>query len=127
MSTMLAICAQGYRATIEEQDDTVVWLIHLLQRNGIGTAILLRGSAVNYANAAQQPVAVSFGAWTQSHPADLARDLTRYQAEGGRVLAVREDLAAYGITDAELIDGVTVVARDEIATVVSEYDSVSIW
>ena len=95
MASLLCICDQGYRASVEEQDDTVVWMAHMLQKNDTPTALLLRGSAVNYANKAQRSVPVQFGEWKQAHPADFPRDLSRFQADGGKLLVLAEDLAEF--------------------------------
>ncbi|MCO4747551.1 MAG: hypothetical protein KC912_22310 [Proteobacteria bacterium] len=128
MASLLCICDQGYRASIEEQDDTAVWMAHMLQRNeGTSTALLLRASAVNYAFTGQKPTGVAFGSWTQSHPADLARDLKRFQADGGRVFAISEDLAKRGLGGADLIDDVTTIPAAGVAALVAEFDMVSFW
>jgi len=128
MASLLCICDQGYRASIEEQDDTVVWMAHMLQRNeGTTTALLLRGSAVNYANKAQQSVPVTFGGWTQGHPADFPRDLERFRADGGTVYVLDEDLKSRGLTADDLVDGVHTVQNAGLAGLVAEYDHVSFW
>jgi sulfur relay (sulfurtransferase) DsrF/TusC family protein len=128
MASLLCIADQGYRASVEEQDDTVVWIAHMLQNNeGTTTALLLRGSAVNYANKAQQSVGVTFGAWKQSHPADFPRDLARFQADGGTLYVLADDLAKRGLSESDLIDGAAIVERSKLGGLVSEYDLVSFW
>jgi len=127
MTSLLCICDQGYRASIEEQDDTVVWMTHMLQKSNTSTALLLRGSAVNYANKAQQSVGVTFGDWKQLHPADFPRDLQRYRADGGRVMVVEEDVVARGLGKDDLVEGATLVKRGDIAKIASEFDHISFW
>lgn len=128
MASLLCICDQGYRASVEEQDDTAVWLAHMLQRQeGTTTALLLRGSMVNYASATQKPTAVSFGSWSQAHPADLARDLQRFQSDGGRVFALADDLSNRGLSASDLIADVDVIGAHEVAGLVAEFDMVSFW
>ena len=128
MTSILCICDQGYRASIEEQDDTVVWMAHMLQRDdAMQVALMLRGTAVNYANKAQRSVGVSFGKWVQAHPADFPRDLERFISDGGRVFAMYEDLAKRGLSADDLIPGVVPVERGNVAGLVAEYDNVSFW
>ena len=127
MKSFISIFDLGYRATVEEQDDTIIWMTHMLQKSGVQGALLLRGSAVNYASKHQRSVPVTFGNWTQKHPADLARDLQRFQGEGGRVFALQKDLERRAIDTDELIDGVTTVEGDAVAGLLAEYDLVFNW
>lgn len=128
MTSVLCICDQGYRATTEEQDDTVIWIAHMLQREeATSVAVLLRGTAVNYANRAQESVGVTFGDWTQAHPADFPRDLARFQADGGTVLVSASDLSRYGLTEADLVPDITIVEDNELAGLVADHDMVSFW
>ena len=128
MAKFLSICDQGYRATVEEQDDTIVWISHMLIRNeGTEGSLLLRGSAVNYLVADQGAPPVSFGEWTQQHPAQPARDLQRFQADGGTVYALSDDLNARGIRPDELIDGVRLLEFDDLAGLLAEHPLVHGW
>ena len=127
MTSLLCICEQGYRASVEEQDDTVIWMTHMLQKNGVKTALLLRSSATNYANLGQQSVGVQFGDWKQAHPADFPRDLARYRADGGVVFVLKEDVASYGLSETDLVEGVAIISRASVAGLVSEYDQISFW
>ena len=128
MASLLCICDQGYRASVEEQDDTVIWMAHMLQREDNTTvSLVLRGSTVNYASHSQRSVGVTFGDWTQAHPADFPRDLARFREDGGRVFALASDLTRYGLTDTDLVEGVTLVEDAGVADLVAEHDFVSFW
>ena len=128
MNSLLCICDQGYRASVEEQDDTVVWMAHMLQKQDDTSAtLLLRGSAVNYANKAQRSVPVTFGEWTQKQPADFPRDLSRFVGDGGRVFALAEDLDSHGLSEGDLVEGVQILSGQGIAALVIEHDHVSFW
>ena len=123
----LQIVATAYRATLEEQDDTIIWLTHVLRGAGAELALLLRGNAVNYAVAAQQPVALAIGDWRQSHPPALAADLNGLRNKGVDVFAVTEDLEERGITSAQLIDSVTLVSRARLVELVGGFDRIWHW
>ncbi|MFT4627714.1 MAG: hypothetical protein ACI8PZ_006401 [Myxococcota bacterium] len=128
MASLLCIVDQGYRATVEEQDDTAVWMAHMLQRcEGTRTTLVLRGSAVNYANPACMPIGVEFGEWSQAHPADLGRDLVQYSADGGRVFAIAEDVSARGLSATDLLECVDVVPASRLSALVAEHDNTSFW
>jgi sulfur transfer complex TusBCD TusB component (DsrH family) len=123
----LQIVATAYRATLEEQDDTIIWLTHVLRGAGAELALLLRGNAVNYAVAAQQPVALAIGDWRQSHPPALAADLGGLRSKRVEVLAVREDIEERGITEDQLIDSIQLVSRARLAELVGGFDRVWHW
>lgn len=55
------------------------------------------------------------------------RDLKALLASGVRVLAVEEDLTARGLTDAELLPGIEVLAEPDLAALLIEHDVTLTW
>lgn len=124
---VLQIINTAYRATIEEQDDTVVWITHAMKGAGGDLDVLLRGNAVNYAVAAQNAEGLSFGEWRQTQPPQLARDVAGLVDKDVDVYLVDEDLRDRGLDDSRLIDGVRRIPRAELAGLVGNYDRVWHW
>ena len=86
---VLSIIECAYRATIEEQDDTVVWLTLAMRGAGGEFGVLLRGNAVNTAVRGQDTSGLAFGDRTQRHDTDLAEDITRLIGKPNSVLSPR--------------------------------------
>lgn len=124
---VLNIVESGYRGTLEEQDDTLVWLTHSLKGAGAPIDVLLRGSAVNYAVRGQDASGLAFGERRQTHPPDLAGDLAKLIGKGVAVLVVEEDLAERGIGNDELIDGLRLVSRRAIPRLFGSYERIWHW
>lgn len=123
----LQVLETAYRATVEEQDDTIVWLTHAMKGVGGEFGVLLAGNAVCYAVQDQRAPALSLGGWTQSHAADLAGDVGALAAKGVPIYAVEEDLEERGLLDARLLDPLTVVPRTKLPALLDEYPRVWKW
>jgi intracellular sulfur oxidation DsrE/DsrF family protein len=123
----LNIIETAYRATLEEQDDPVVWITHAMKGAGAELNVLLRGNAVNYAVKGQEVAHLSFGDRTQKSAPHLADDIAGLVGKGVEVFIVREDLADRGLANGDLIDGLTQVSRSDIPGVVDSHDLVWHW
>jgi sulfur transfer complex TusBCD TusB component (DsrH family) len=123
----LQIVGTAYRATLEEQDDTILWLTQVLRGAGAELALLLRGNAVNYAVATQQPVDLAIGDWRQAHPPAFPRALAVLREKGVEIFAVAEDLDERGIVRSEITGDVTPIARAKLAGLIGGFDRVWHW
>ncbi len=123
----LQVLETAYRATVEEQDDTIVWLTHAMKGAGGEFGLLLSGNAVCYAAKGQRAPALVLGGWSQSHPADLSADLAALAAKGVPLYAVEEDLEERGLLDAPLIEPLSVVTRASLPRLFDEYPRVWKW
>ncbi len=123
----LNIVETAYRATLEEQDDTIVWLTHAMKGAGADLSVLLRGNAVNYAVQGQEVAPLSFGARTQANAPDIAGQVAGLIGKGVNVYIVQEDLADRGLSAGELIDGLTPVSRSDLPGLLDNYDQVWHW
>lgn len=124
---ILQIINSAYRATVEEQDDTVVWLTHAMALAGGDFDVLLCGAAVNYAIQNEPGPAVTVGAWQQTCPPDLSRDIAGLLTSGVAVRFVVEDFNTLGLDLGRCIDGLSPIARSDIANLLSRYDRVLRW
>ncbi len=124
---ILSIVETAFRGTIEEQDDTVVWATHAMKRAGQDFTLLLRGNAVCHAVRGQDASGLTLGAWSQQNPVDLAGDLQKLMADGVPVVAVRDDLAERGLEGNEVIEGVSLVGRRQLASLLDDHDLVWHW
>jgi hypothetical protein len=125
--TILNVVESAYRGTLEEQDDTVLWLSQALKGAGAELAVLLRGNAVNYLVRAQDASGLAFGEKRQAHPAALADDLVRMISKGIAVYFVSEDALDRGLAHAEMIAGATGVSRGALPELFSSHDRVWQW
>lgn len=123
----LNIIESGYRATLEEQDDTIVWITHAMKGAGADVDVLLRGNAVNYLVQGQDASGLSFGDENQTQPPQLAQDIAKLVEKGVTVYATKEDLQDRGIANADLVQGVERISRAETAGILDNYDQVWHW
>lgn len=127
MKKILCIVESAYRGTQEEQDDAVLWFTHAVKNAGGDMAVLLRGNAVNYAVAEQDPSGIVIGKLPIEHPPYPHKDLLKMQGAGIPVHIVREDAEERGITPANLIKDFKLVSASELPTLFSQYDQVWHW
>lgn len=123
----LNVIKTAYRATLEEQDDTIVWFTHAMKGAGADLDVLLRGAAVNYASRAQEVAPLRFGDRAQKNAPQIARDVAALIDKGVSVYVVDEDLAERGVADGELLDGLSRVKRADLPGLFGRYDHVWAW
>ena len=124
---VLQIIQTAYRATTEEQDDTVVWITHAMRGAGGDLGILLCGSAVSYLAVDQDASGLRLGTWHQTQPPRVAADLHALLGKGVAVYCVKEDLEKRGLREAAVPLGMHVVARAEVARLFGNFDQVWRW
>jgi sulfur relay protein TusB/DsrH len=123
---ILNLVETAYRGTLEEQDDTVLWLSRALKGAGADLTVVLRGNAVNYAvRQACPPLAI--GSAIIKHPARPNDDLTQLLAKGAKVYVIREDLAERGIGEDRCVAEAQPVARAEVVDLMESHDQVWHW
>lgn len=127
MKKILNIVETPYRGTLEEQDDTVLWLTHALKNAGSSPAVLLRANAVNYGVRGQDPSGLTFGELTLAHPPQIDQDLEKMIGKGIQVYLVEEDARDRGISDKELIAGIEKIKRSRIPELMDQFDQIWHW
>ncbi len=124
----LNIVESAYRAVMEEQDDTILWLLAVMQGAGAEHTVVLRGNAVNYAVAGQGAPGLTVGRWRQTQAPKLDRDvIDLIEQRRIPVYVVEEDLRERGVEKNELIPGVTLLPRAALPGVCDEHAIVSLW
>jgi hypothetical protein len=124
---ILQVVESAYRATLEEQDDTVIWITHAMRGAGAQLDVVLRGNAVNYAVKSQNAAGLAFGAKRQTQPPRLADDVAKLVEKGATVYLVRDDAAERGIEPSELIPGLEAISRADLPRIFASYDQVWHW
>lgn len=127
MAKILSIVERAYHGTIEEQDDTILWISHMIKNAGGDVSILLRSNAVNYAVSGQDASGLSIGGVALKVPPTIDKDVAELVAKGVTTYVVREDLEDRGIEQRELARGVKVVGRQELANLFDSHDAIWHW
>ena len=124
----LNIVESAYRAVMEEQDDTILWLLAVMQDAGAEHTVVLRSNAVNYAVAGQGAPGLTVGRWRQTQAPKLDRDvIDLIEKRKIPVYVVEEDLRERGVEKSELIPGVKLLPRAVLPGVCDEHAIVSLW
>jgi sulfur relay (sulfurtransferase) DsrF/TusC family protein len=124
----LNIVESAYRAVMEEQDDTVLWLLAAMQGAGALHTVLLRGNAVNYAVAGQGVPGLTVGQWKQTQAPRMDRDvIDLIENRKIPVYLIEEDLADRGIDRDELVPGIKLIGRKALPKILAEYEVVCHW
>jgi sulfur relay (sulfurtransferase) DsrF/TusC family protein len=124
---LMNIVSSGYRATLEEQDDTVVWISHCLRNAGAEVDLLLSGAAVNYPVSGQSVAPAEIGGRSQKHAPDVHAQVRDLLGNGTTVYVVREDLDERGIDHRSLLQEVRLVGREELPALLSDYEQIWHW
>lgn len=123
----LNIIETAYRATLEEQDDPVVWIIHALKGAGAEQSVVLRANAVNYTVKAQGVPPLAFGARRQQQGPHLAEAIGGLIGKGVDVYVVSDDLSERGLENEELIGGLKTIRKAELPSLCGSHDQVWHW
>jgi predicted peroxiredoxin len=123
----LQIVESAYRGTIEEQDDTIIWLSHAMKGAGADLTVALRGNAVNYAVKGQSAAGLAFGEWQQTQAPDIEHDLTSLMGKGVKIYVMEADLASRGISRDKVVDGVDLLSFDDFVDLIEESDRIWHW
>jgi sulfur relay (sulfurtransferase) DsrF/TusC family protein len=124
---VLQIVETAYRATAEEQDDTIIWIAHAMRGASAELGVLLAGNAVNYVTAEQDASGLTLGAWRQTQPPVPAQDVAALIRKDVPVYCIKEDLAERGLLEGKLLEGVVLMSRAQMPRLFAEYDQVWRW
>ncbi len=123
---ILNIVESAYRATLEEQDDTILWLSRAMKNAGADLSLVLRGNAVNYAVRQSCPP-LQIGKALIGHPAQPNEDLAKLQAKGAKVFVIQEDLEERGIARTRCVADAQPIRRAEIVDLMEQHDQIWHW
>lgn len=124
---VLNIIESAYRATLEEQDDTILWLSQSFQNAEVDISVLLKGNAVNYLVNEQKPFNLHFGAWKQTQPPELDKDLENMINKDIPVYAIAEDIQERALPQDRLINRVSLIEKREVAQLFEQFEYVWHW
>ena len=124
----LNIVESAYRAVMEEQDDTILWVLAAMQGAGAEHTVVLRANAVNYAVVGQGAPGMTIGNWNQTQAPKMDRDVADLiEKRKITVFVIEEDVAQRGIEKRELMSGIKLLPRAALLGLMEEHAVVSHW
>ena len=128
MGKTLNIVERAYHATLEEQDDVGLWIVLAVKvMGGADVDVLLRGTAVNYLLKTQNASGLEIAGVKIDPPPKIAEDIQLMQSKSIRFFAVEEDITKRAINKNNLIPGVELIKKSQIAKLFNEYERVFHW
>lgn len=127
MAKILSVVERAYHGTLEEQDDTILWMSHILKNSGANINVLLQSNAVNYAIKGQDASGITIGGVALSNPPQLDKDVESLIGAGVNIFVVAEDLADRGIKQSELVGGVRLITRSGLIDLFDDHDAIWHW
>lgn len=124
---VLQVIEQGFRTLVEEQDDTMLWLVGSMRGAGAEVGVLLAGNAACYAVHRQRQPHLAIGDWEQRQPASLPRDICGLLEKDVPVYVLQEDLAERGLAEVPVIPGINVIVRYTLTALYEQADQVWHW
>lgn len=122
----LHVIESAYRGSIEEQDDTIVWLSLAMKGAGADMDVLLRGNAVNYAHTKQDAGGLKLGDWKQTQPARIHEEIQKLIDKGAVVYVVDEDLYKRGLNN-QLLENIKPVSERKLSDLYRQYERINYW
>ena len=129
---ILNVLSQAFRTTVEEQDETILWLVQSMMSKAKASSdnvmsLLLSGHAVYYAFQNQPQPALTLGDWQQSQPANIKRDIQQMLDARISIYLVYEDLWDRGLDMLPVPAGIDIVNRNEIPALYEYADHIWHW
>lgn len=124
---VLQIVESAFRTLVEEQDDTILWLVQNLRCAGADTSVLLTGHACYYALQTRVQPALKLGNWKQTQPANVPRDIANLSGFKVAIYVVKEDLVERGLAERPCHPDVQIIERKDLVSLYESFTQIWQW